>query len=224
MQSACSQLAAASARHVVRGCDEFAVPPGVARLAGDWSSRDALGEVRLSAALVWLRSSTLAARDRLPARVTARAGTGGGIVLDAIHELDYLRWLLGPVDRLWARPPISRTWDIDVEDLRARPSFDSRFGSLRVTVDPEFFEPGYRRGCRILGSARLPGGDMDEWGSSDGWISGRYALARGAIVRCDGPTLPPPIATGRAGLPVRDQHWDRRFEPQPRKAWRRFGR
>ena len=48
---------------------------------------------------------------------SARARDGGGILLDAIHEFDYLRWLLGEVTEVFC---IAGRWsrlEIDVEDL-----------------------------------------------------------------------------------------------------------
>jgi predicted dehydrogenase len=61
---------------------------------------------------------------------SARADLGGGIVLDAVHELDYLLWLLGSVAAVSAEADRVSELEIDVED----------------------FEPSYRRGCVLVGS------------------------------------------------------------------------
>jgi predicted dehydrogenase len=80
---------------------------------------------------------------------SARAELGGGIVLDAIHELDYLVWLLGPVAAVSGETAHLSSLDIDVEDAGV--------GILRfttgalATVDLNFFEPAYRRSCVIVG-------------------------------------------------------------------------
>jgi predicted dehydrogenase len=81
---------------------------------------------------------------------SARAELGGGIVLDAIHELDYLLWLLGPVASVGAEVAHVSDLEIDVEDLAlVLMRFESgAFGS----VDLNFFEPAYRRGCTLVGS------------------------------------------------------------------------
>jgi predicted dehydrogenase len=81
---------------------------------------------------------------------SARADLGGGVLLDAIHELDYLMWLLGPVASVQAMSGHLSDLEVDVEDavvicLR----FDS---GVLATVDLNFFEPAYRRGCTIAGS------------------------------------------------------------------------
>ena len=81
---------------------------------------------------------------------SARAELGGGIVLDAIHELDYLLWLLGPVAEVGARVDRLSDLEVDVEDV-AVSWLRFRSGAL-ASVDLNFFEPAYRRGCLIAGS------------------------------------------------------------------------
>ena len=46
----------------------------------------------------------------------ARRAEGGGVVLDAVHEIDYLSWLFGPVARVACRAGKLSDLDIDVED------------------------------------------------------------------------------------------------------------
>jgi predicted dehydrogenase len=47
---------------------------------------------------------------------SARSDLGGGVILTLSHPLDYLRWLLGEVDSLWAFAARSGDLEIDVED------------------------------------------------------------------------------------------------------------
>jgi predicted dehydrogenase len=47
---------------------------------------------------------------------SARSDLGGGVILTLSHPLDYLRWLLGEVDCLWAFAGKSGELEIDVED------------------------------------------------------------------------------------------------------------
>ncbi len=47
---------------------------------------------------------------------SARADLGGGVVLTLCHPFDYLRWLLGEVDSLWATLGHSGELEIAVED------------------------------------------------------------------------------------------------------------
>ena len=58
---------------------------------------------------------------------SARDELGGGIVFDAIHELDYLQWLLGPVASVTAQTGRVSDLELDVEDVAvAALRFDSR--------------------------------------------------------------------------------------------------
>ncbi len=43
---------------------------------------------------------------------------GGGIVLDAIHEIDYLAWFFGPVERVTAETGRLSDLEIDVKTTR----------------------------------------------------------------------------------------------------------
>ena len=47
---------------------------------------------------------------------SARSDLGGGVILTLSHPLDYLRWLLGEVDCLWAFAGRLGDLEIDVED------------------------------------------------------------------------------------------------------------
>jgi predicted dehydrogenase len=84
---------------------------------------------------------------------SARADLGGGIVLDAIHELDYLTWLLGPARTVTAvTGHVSPDLEIDVEDT-ALATLELESGALAL-IDLNFHEPAYRRGCLLIGSER----------------------------------------------------------------------
>jgi predicted dehydrogenase len=84
------------------------------------------------------------------ATYSAQARLGGGILLDAIHELDILIWMLGPqfevvgavVDRLG-------NLDIDVEDtVRALLTHPE---GVVVDVELDYLSRRYRRGIEVLG-------------------------------------------------------------------------
>jgi predicted dehydrogenase len=91
---------------------------------------------------------------------SARAELGGGIVLDAIHELDYLLWLLGPVTTVSAEAAHVSDLEIDVEDIAVA---ILRFESGAIgAIDLNFFEPAYRRGCLVVGSDAVARWDWHE--------------------------------------------------------------
>ena len=83
---------------------------------------------------------------------SARSDLGGGVLFDAIHELDLAVWMAGPdlsvVGALVARVgPL----EIDVEDtVRALLTTPE---SVPVTVDLDYLSCTYRRGIEIIGEA-----------------------------------------------------------------------
>jgi predicted dehydrogenase len=81
---------------------------------------------------------------------SARRDLGGGILLDAIHELDYAGWLLGPAVDVDARCARLSDLAIDVEDT-VLASVGLASGAL-LSVRLNFHEPAYRRGCHLVGT------------------------------------------------------------------------
>ena len=47
---------------------------------------------------------------------SAQAGLGGGVILTLCHPFDYLRWLLGEIDELWAFAGHLSDLELEVED------------------------------------------------------------------------------------------------------------
>ena len=79
----------------------------------------------------------------------AREATGGGIILDSFHELDYLRWLLGEPREVFCYAGKVSTLEIDTEDnadilLR----FD--YGAV-ASVHLDYLQRTYRRSCEVIG-------------------------------------------------------------------------
>ncbi|HXC46458.1 MAG TPA: GNAT family N-acetyltransferase [Solirubrobacteraceae bacterium] len=83
---------------------------------------------------------------------SARRELGGGVLLDvAVHELDYLLWLLGPARSVSALARRVSEMETDVEDV-ALIAIELASGAVaEVAVD--YLDRSYTRGCRIVGSA-----------------------------------------------------------------------
>jgi predicted dehydrogenase len=111
---------------------------------------------------------------------SARADLGGGIVLDAIHELDYLLWLLGPISWVSAETAHVSDLEIDVEDI-AVVALRFESGALG-SVDLNFFEPAYRRGCTLVGSEAVTRWD---WSRETVVVQSETADERVIDVGCD---------------------------------------
>jgi predicted dehydrogenase/RimJ/RimL family protein N-acetyltransferase len=82
---------------------------------------------------------------------SARADLGGGILLDAIHELDYLTWVLGPVARVSAS--LRQLSDLKLAGVEDVATLDLELaGGAQATVTLDYLDREYHRGCRIVGS------------------------------------------------------------------------
>lgn len=81
---------------------------------------------------------------------SARMAEGGGILVEAVHEFDYLRWLAGPVtgvDARWARVS---DLEVDGEDTAV---FTLAHASGAVSATHvDYLRPEKARGCEVVGS------------------------------------------------------------------------
>jgi predicted dehydrogenase len=77
------------------------------------------------------------------------AAQGGGILLDAIHELDYLGWIFGPVREVLCTAAHVSELALDVEDL-AEVTLRFERGPL-AQVHLDYLQRSYRRDCEIIG-------------------------------------------------------------------------
>lgn len=82
---------------------------------------------------------------------SARRELGGGVLLDAIHEVDYLAWLVGPARSVTATLAHVSTLELDVEDVALLQLELAGGGVATVTLD--YFDRAYNRGCRIVGDS-----------------------------------------------------------------------
>lgn len=80
---------------------------------------------------------------------SARKELGGGVILDAIHELDYVRWLMGDVASVAAFAGHLSRIEIDTEDTA---SIILRFASGAFgEVHLDYVQRAYTRSCEVIG-------------------------------------------------------------------------
>lgn len=81
---------------------------------------------------------------------SAKKETGGGVMLDLVHEFDYMYWLMGNVQTVAAQKMNSKTLEIGTEDIaEVLLKFDSgAFGSIHL----DYLQPTLVRNCRITAS------------------------------------------------------------------------
>ena len=75
---------------------------------------------------------------------------GGGAILDAIHELDMMAWLLGPISAVTCDAGRIGDLEIDVEDY-ASLALRHRAGP-RSEIHLDYLQREKRRGCELVGT------------------------------------------------------------------------
>jgi predicted dehydrogenase len=79
---------------------------------------------------------------------SSKKETGGGVLLELSHELDYIHWFFGKMHNVQASINYSGTLDIDVEDS-ADMIFTSKEG-FPISVHIDFNSHRIHRKCRVL--------------------------------------------------------------------------
>jgi predicted dehydrogenase len=80
---------------------------------------------------------------------SARAETGGGCLLDFVHEIDLARWYAGPVREVFCVTDHVSSLAIETEDIAAL-IFRHNGGALSE-VHLDYLQRSYDRGCTIAG-------------------------------------------------------------------------
>lgn len=84
---------------------------------------------------------------------SSRRDMGGGVILDAIHEIDYSRWMLGEVAVVSCMADKQSSLEIDVEDTA---DILLRFTSgVIVHVHLDYVQRPYSRNCKFVGEHGL---------------------------------------------------------------------
>ena len=89
-------------------------------------------------------------KDDYRSTYTARSAEGGGIILDASHELDYVRWIGGEVRTVSCTAARLSDLDIDVEDT-AEITLHLE-GGILAHVHVDCVQRGYTRRCTVAGT------------------------------------------------------------------------
>jgi predicted dehydrogenase len=80
---------------------------------------------------------------------TAKKAMGGGIILDASHEIDYVRWLAGEVKSVFCAA--GKLSDLRVETEDTAEIIMNFRNNLIAEVHLDFIQRGYARSCKIIG-------------------------------------------------------------------------
>ena len=85
--------------------------------------------------------------------MSAHIETGGGVILDLIHELDYVSWLIGPVAHVSCFADRVSSLEIETEDMAA---ILLRFENGVIgTVHLDYIQRVPSRTCRVIGEGGI---------------------------------------------------------------------
>jgi len=100
---------------------------------------------------------------------SARSDLGGGVILDGIHEIDYLRWILGEVKTVACFAGKLSHLEIDTEDTAA---ILLRFNNQAIgEVHLDYVQRAYGRSCHLIGEEGTIRWDYNE--GSVRWYSAK---------------------------------------------------
>lgn len=81
---------------------------------------------------------------------SARRDLGGGILLDAIHEIDLVRWLCGEYETITGFCGSTGTLEIETEDIGILTGRTSKGVWCEIHLD--YLQRSYSRNCKVIGS------------------------------------------------------------------------
>lgn len=112
-----------------------------------------LGKVLSVRAVVGERLTTMHTYEDYKETYMARKDLGGGVVLNQmIHELDYLYYLFGKPESVYAAGGITGNLKIDVEDnCDAIYKINTKTGSFPISVHADFYQSPPSRFVKIVG-------------------------------------------------------------------------
>jgi predicted dehydrogenase len=113
----------------------------------------------------------------------ARADLGGGVVLTQIHEIDYLHWLFGVPDAVYAVGGHTSDLEIDVEDnVSALYSYELAGRPVGIALHLDYLQRQPVRECTVVGEDGQIVVDLREprltWTDTDGSIVRAEAYPR----------------------------------------------
>jgi predicted dehydrogenase len=93
----------------------------------------------------------------------SRSELGGGVILTQIHELDYLFWMFGLPNRVYAAGGHLSELELDVEDMvDILMEYDTLKGTMIVNLHMDFVQRPTSRSCTVMGTKGKIHADLKE--------------------------------------------------------------
>jgi len=81
--------------------------------------------------------------------MSAHKAQGGGVMLDLVHEFDYINWLVGPIKSIVGKNGKISNLDIDTEDVSVN-IIETASGALG-TIHLDYLQCEMSRKCKVIG-------------------------------------------------------------------------
>lgn len=147
--------------------------PGL-QLMREWCRNGRLGRILSARLEVGQNLANWRPGADIRTSVSAQRSMGGGVLLELSHEIDYLQWLLGPVE--WVSAQLFRlsTWEIDVEDTAFLTLGMTNPGHAIASLQMDFVRHDSTRQCTLVGEL----GSL-RWDAMNGTLQVHHAGAEG---------------------------------------------
>lgn len=135
------------------------------------------------AARCWFGSWLPGWRPTVDYRATysARAALGGGVLLDAIHELDLLVWLAGDGDFSVVGAVVDRVGDLEIDCEDTVKALLRHRSGLLVELSLDYLASRYRRGIEVIGSEATM---LLDWETGQLRVSDREGCTAADVALC----------------------------------------
>ena len=152
------QLAKSSSSNIIAGYD-LHFDPGYLKVK-EWIHANTIGKIVSANAFVGQHLAQWRPQEDYRNGMSAKKETGGGVMLDLIHEVDYLCDLFGDVAFVASTYTNSGTLEIETEEVA---EILLKFsGSVMATVHFDYLQPKLKRFCIFTGTTGTIHWDLAE--------------------------------------------------------------
>ncbi len=142
------QLANAYSSNIVVGYD-LHFDPGTQKIK-ELLHQNSIGKIISANAFVGQHLSQWRPYEDYRKGMSAKKETGGGVMLDLIHEVDYLYWLLGSVESVACN--YINTGELEIETEEAAEMLLKFSNGAMATVHLDYWQPQLKRYCTFTGT------------------------------------------------------------------------
>jgi len=123
--------------------------PGIQKIR-EWIKENRIGKIISANAFAGQHLSQWRPYEDHRQGMSAQKETGGGVMLDLIHEVDYLYWLFGNVETVTCN--YMNTGELEIETEEAAEMLLKFSNGVTATVHLDYWQPKLKRFCILTGT------------------------------------------------------------------------